>query len=95
MARLHCLLILFPLTWISSVGEMPLSASSCSEPAVLTQGNAALQTSSVLRHHPTKEESCAACAASKPNEVCYSGKCGDGSGMYCWSWQPQEGLTPC
>jgi len=42
-------------------------------------------------HHPTPDQACACCHHFKPTATCYSMKCGDGSGDFCWS-PTQKGI---
>merc|ERR1711959_687621 len=36
-------------------------------------------------HHKSPDQACACCHHFKPAAECYSMKCGDGSGEFCWS----------
>lgn len=36
-------------------------------------------------HHKSPQQACACCHHFKPKAECYSMKCGDGSGEFCWS----------
>lgn len=42
-------------------------------------------------HHPSPDQACACCHHFKPEATCYSMKCGDGSGDFCWS-PTQKGI---
>ncbi|CAD7936305.1 unnamed protein product [Amoebophrya sp. A25] len=54
-----------------------------------------LRTKLFMAHHDTAAEACQACQTNESGATCYSGKCGDGSGKFCWSTSTQTGFTLC
>merc|ERR1712046_419725 len=49
-----------------------------------------------MGHHPSATQACACCSYFKKGAACYSTKCGDGSGKFCWSpAKPPKGGTKC
>jgi len=64
-------------------------------------GSMLLDANEAAGHHPTADQACACCHHFKKKSVCYSMKCGDGSGEFCWSpGKPigkkyQKGIKKC